>query len=638
MLLLVWLLISLSVSHGQNNDVTITPNLNHGGVGFVHLESITLSQYSWRLSLDYDLSQHTKIITSLRSNVADLWSKLSDVRIQSLNKDIMEFNSHVKDFLKFELNMLTQSITSLESQLGDIKQSIKPSHSDKRHKRAVINLGPGLSYLFGVASDDELTKLNNKVNEQSEQNNQLIHLVEHQCTVIANVSANAIHTALQLDHLSNATNHMAIILESLSAEYSQDINELARKLSVSMKISSSVRSIEAILSTARDRLSFLQQAWSDTANGKLSQFFLHPTEFLTALKEIAIHLPAGYQFLIPPEAENLYSFYEFTSVVAALLDHERIRFFLNVPISNVARKYHLFSCHSLPILRSTSPTLFSYIQPESSHLAVSYDLKSFIPLNAGDLLNCHGTAHKICDTQLQLRSHPEYTCSIAAYLGRLDLTSKLCKTIITGELNPLFINAPGSNTWLYFVPKQSRISITCPDENNNLVSSQTVINGSGTLTLKPHCEGQLGGHTLISRLVGSSAVHFNNSIKIHLPDLKNLNSVAYAEISGTEPTKLTALHALINSTFPPLAAAIQKIVDSPSGLPTSLIDQLELLSMLDQNQKASVTIWPSAFSLLSLGLCSSLLLFLGLRFYIVAKAVKRKKSQALGEAEAYPLR
>lgn len=616
----------LFVCHSLGTDIHVDPNLNHGGIGFVKLDAFTLAQHRWRLALDYDLAHHHQIVTSLRTNLKDIWDQLMDVRIQSFNPDILDFNSNIKNFLQFELQLLNRSIDSMDYQLANIQQSIRPGHPSHRQKRAVINLGPALSFLFGVASDDDLVSLNEKVEAQGHVQDKLIHIIDHQCTVITNASYTVSHTAEQLAHLTNATHHMAEILDNLGQEFNSDLSELSRKLAESMKLSSSVRLIEAVLSAARDRLTLLEQAWSQIADGKLSQFFLPPSIFLSALKDIAVRLPPGFQFLTSPEPEHLYSFYEFSTVVAAMLDDNRIRFYLSIPIVNAARKFNLFRCHSLPIQTSSNPPLYSYLQAEVSHLAVSQDLKSFITMDTSDLLNCQGTIHKICDTQLQLRSHPEYTCSIAAFLGLSDLTSKLCSVFYSSSLNPLFVNSPGTNLWLFFVPNPSRLSITCSDSSNDIKTSQKVIHGSGVLQLEPHCEAQMGGHTLTSHMLGSSSFNRSYLSDIILPRLPLIDSASITAI----PQDLQSLHSLINSTFAPLSNAVKNLIKSPSGLHVTTLDQLELLSLLNKNQEQiNKKYWPSAIAVLSLISSFAFLVFLILRFYLAYKpsaAVPRARS------------
>ena len=180
-LLLLLLLLGLAESRVR---VNITEN--HGGLAFLKVEDFRLSQNSWLLSFHYDTAPHELVIDALTASVQNLSQQLEYLRPRTNGKHMLHINTHVKDYIQFELLSFQAHIHDLQSELDEITESLLPTVHSHRYPRNVIRDGFSntLWWLFGTARDSDIEKLNERVNQQQEDLSTVSHLLDHQATFI----------------------------------------------------------------------------------------------------------------------------------------------------------------------------------------------------------------------------------------------------------------------------------------------------------------------------------------------------------------------------------------------------------------------------------------------------------------------
>lgn len=188
-----------------------------------------------------------------------------------------------------------------------------------------------------------------------------------------------------------------------------------------------------------------------------------------------------------------------------------------------------------------------------------------------------GQFRKVCRTQTALKRVPFDSCLISAFLGKKHVAADLCPIFLTSNPKSLFYNAPHSNKWLYSVPFEQPLTVTYPTATDNeaLNGQSITISGAGTLTLPPHCEAQVGGEILTSRLVGETHIQTNNNIHIFMPNLHPIwdsvlnNSThmrKYLDIVSNVQTTAAAL--------PPLLLSMKNLLNTPDGKSMSHLTEL----------------------------------------------------------------
>ena len=614
----------------QDTRVQVNNNIEHGGLAFIRIDSFSLNQQNWVISFDHSLDTYYTVLDSLKSEVSLLRAALQNVRLNSFDDNIFAMNGHIKDMITFEFDTLSNSITEIERDIGDVKLTMSPSVS--RAPRAVCDgCGSGLQWLFGLARDSDLEELNNKIDAQSKFQNELAHITESHLSILNSTIHNSKENSIQLEKIANATSHLTVKMEQLSTSFGEDLTDISRRLHIAFFVSSSVRLIEAVLQNVQLKVTELRRAWSETSNGRLSPFFLPPTVLKACLEDISKQLPDNLQFLAKPDEAHYYQFYSFSNVVTASITSNTVRLFVEIPLAHTARKFTIYKVFSIAS-KHPSGNLYSYNTPPKEYLAVSQDLQYFLDFDSADLQNCHGYELKICKTHWPLKRAPQNACLIAAFLGQNDIVTQTCPITIKATMNPFFYNAPNTNDWIFSVSERCRVTVICNNPNNEDVDKKLeFIEGTGTLSLGPHCDATVENSLLLPRIVGKSVITVNQTKSIIIPQLTpmwdSLNSSAALQAYIAIKSDLSN----IQNSVEPVYQSMDSLIKSASGISARELDVMHQMAKARQASHDSLAWSITKFAPISISSFSLALILLAIfiaRYFLVYRTRISKPNKA----------
>ena len=575
-------------SNGSTTIVTMDDTSNHGGIAFIKLHSFSLAQNYWVLCLEHSLENYYSALRTLREEIRALNSTLKITRMSTFDRNITEVNGHIKQLIGLEIEKLLLEIDQTENNLANVQITMSPvKHT--RHKRGLCDgCGAALNFLFGVAQSSDIEELNDKINDLAQTEDQLRHLTANHLTILNTTSHMASENAQNLKRLTSATQQLTDKMAQLSETIGHDLIDISRRLNNAITISSSIRLLQSVLQSLQLQINELERAWAETATGTLSSYFLPPVLLTKTVNDISQIMGRKFEFLVRPDEKHYYQFYQFSNVVATSISEHRIRLFIEFPLSNDGHSFDTFLAQGIAI-NKPGTNLYSYSLPEKRYLAVSRDLTLFLTLDSQDLEDCHGHEFKVCSTRKEIKRIPQNSCLISSFLGQSELASKICETKITSNPDPLFLNAPHSNEWIFNIPKKTRTVITCPgpDLDDSVEVDQRYLQGSGKLILGPHCQADIGGNILISRIVGTSTVAAGNSkTSILVPNLRPiwneiLNSSEATQAYVNYKIGFLDSHDYLQSTFD----SIEKVVQTSES-----ISKRQLEALYDEAALHSATV------------------------------------------------
>ena len=560
---------------------SVQPDTSQSGISFVKREEFTLSEHYWLLTVDHHFDDYTLVLDTLDKDLTALTSSAAQVRVSAHDRMTQALNGYVKDLVSFEFNHLRNQIQDTRRLLRDVKLTMTPLEASAgRTRRAAVFDGgsTALKWLFGVAKSEDLDQLSARVDKQGVVQNDMVHMIEDSMSVINATSFSAHENSRQLKRLADATAMLSDKLGNLSVSFQEDLAEVTRRMAASVAIATTARIIRDILDAARERVSHLERAWSETAAGRLSVHFLPPAALNKALLEITEQLPGKFHFPVKPNSAHLYQFYSFASVTAALASDSKLRLFIQLPLADAARHFTAWQAVSVPI-RHPQSDLFAFTIPESPLLAVSDDLQNFILIQEADLNQCKGATFKICSVNWDLKSAGHPACSIAAFLNRTD-THSVCPVHLTASMAPFFMNAPHSNKWLFSVPTPTRATVACPrgGDTTRLDTTTHGVTASGVLTLDHRCEAQIGNHVLTARAVGRTHGTHNDTGAVLMPAFRpTWPTLSNLSVVKTLTQRPSAARSDACATCDSVSSRMRVLLQNPAGLSAQTLDELHSL-------------------------------------------------------------
>lgn len=633
----VFIFIPLIVT-GQEARVQVSANLIHGGLAFVKMDHFSLEQRHWTITLDHSLDSYYSVLTALTGDIDKLQQSLDQVRLQSFDTNIFAMNGHIKDLISFELTTLTSNIHEVERELADVKLTMSPVSSARTKRTVCESCATGLQFLFGAARDADVIELNRRVDLAAGSREELYHISETHMTIINSTLHATRENSLHLQKLANATLHLTEKMEQLSTSFGEDLTDISRRLHTALSVSSSVRLIQTVLQTLQLRVAELRRAWSETATGRLSPYFLPPTILSKCLSEISRKLPDNLQFLAKPDEAHYYQFYSFANVVATAVDTNKIRLFIEIPLAHTARKFVNFKILGVTTKHPTA-NLFSFTAPSREYLAVSQDHQYFLEFDSSDLQNCHGYDLKICKTQWPLKRIPQDSCEISAFLGNHELVAKNCQVIVKSTMEPLFYNAPNTNDWVFSVPSRTRVTFMCtyPEEDSRIDTSSQFIEGTGTITLGAHCDATIGNLVLTSRLVGQTTISDANPNSILIPKLppvwESLNSSLALQAYIAANSSFNEVHNNVEH----IIHSMGTLIESSQGVPVQQLNEMFRLASAHRTALTNIQWNVTRIAPISIsGFTLTLFLFsiFIARYFIVYRAKRYKRGTSNRPNEA----
>ncbi|KAG8284479.1 hypothetical protein J6590_102142 [Homalodisca vitripennis] len=222
-------------------------------------------------------------------------------------------------------------------------------------------------------------------------------------------------------------------------------------------------------------------------NNQLSSLLVAPDELIKYLKDINSQLKTGSTLPLVVTEHTIHEYYSLIRVSAWLVDNHVLRFFLNIPLKNNDRLYNLYKV--LPVPTGTPGAeknhLYTYVQPHTDYIAVSTDEQRYIPMTRCQVNDCKGKTVKMCvgPNVVNNLASGQDTCE-SAYFRQITPPKELCDTRLSYVATSIWTEIPGTDRWIFVLPREEVMTFTCPGTNGLPEHEGTeYVQGTGLLTL-----------------------------------------------------------------------------------------------------------------------------------------------------------
>ena len=441
---------------------------------FVEKPDIVFSESSWTIITDLDFGSAEKVTNYLETKIIELNETVARLKVR---------RNHPMFELAAERIQARTKIFSRDLEYSKLRlQTFREATGSTRKTRGLIDVGgSALKWLFGVSTQADFDELNGKVQKLDHQNEQVVHILELQATVI-NESLWEIKTNTKMiSELNSQYSTLKLAMVKL-------FNTVMKSNEVNLEYFEYFTHLDSMLDTLGNVFLWLHQ-FADSfdvgldmlANGRLAPQIFPPSQLATVLKTLNRKLPLGWTV----SSEELWVTYR-ESVVSVAVINERLRLFIKIPIYDHAQQYKLYEILNLP--KSTENGTHGVIignLPE--FLAVSTDLETFIELSKDDINGCRKLQRQLCNFHTGLgRRNSRKSCAISLFLNDESRKQTQCKQKFIEWKGPGAVYL-GQNQWAFSAVGPHDVVFSCPAGANQKTPQPIRLPAIGILDVPTGC-------------------------------------------------------------------------------------------------------------------------------------------------------
>ncbi|KAF6197291.1 hypothetical protein GE061_020353 [Apolygus lucorum] len=526
--------------------VLVTGSRPHQGVVFERVGAAILTDSSWRLVAHYNLTVLQELATQLQAVVPILTQEVTNSNFFKVGNVDPRADTRV---LGTRVEAFTRELESLQHSLGH------PTNQGNRHTRSLIPIiGNLYSYLFGVATEDEVLDLQEQMDTITEGGTG--HHAELQLSVIGSMEEQIANNTKALHSIISALNGSQQMVREELQHFSTELQQLWEFLAWT----ESRRRVETELAGAQHQLTLLHQGTEAAARRQLSPSVLDYKVLRAALLQVQTILhKSGRTLPFSPDDEYLYVYYQHVQVEAAVSNDDLI-FVVTIPIVEEASEFMLYRVHSLPVFDSTVQQWLQWARL-APYLGIGKKGLDFMVLEEVQYGRCMSTQPIICPETLPLFSSSTPSCELGLYWGGHEHCERV---VLPPQRAPVFKRA--GNNWLFSTDLPAQAAIQC---NSSVANPQTLVTISGTGLLEGYgdCEVQCNGVRMLGKVVGETQISLLQ-VDTHQPLISAFQSPNISLTTAAEKAFLTtnneALDKLVaalpdNSVGMSLQAAIHTL-------------------------------------------------------------------------------
>jgi hypothetical protein len=188
--------------------------------------------------------------------------------------------------------------------------------SGEKTKRGILDIGgTALKWLFGVSTQSDLMERNTEMEKKGIQQQQIVHLLDKQATIV-NQTQQIAHSSLLLIQQLQKRSELLQTKIDYALDYIQQ-GELIhiQQMEYFAELDSTFASLDYVFPWFQQQLEAWEIGLATLANGQLSPQIISPTELQTILLELNKQLPLGWKVL----ANDLRVLYREATVTVAMI-------------------------------------------------------------------------------------------------------------------------------------------------------------------------------------------------------------------------------------------------------------------------------------------------------------------------------
>ena len=396
---------------------------------------------------------------------------LTDLILQNLK--VVKQKYLYTDILKEDIQELSEKSNSLQFLMDDyLKQFLKNdiNNKPKRNRRGAINFIGSIAHsLFGVATDDQINTLNDKLHNLdslTEKERRLLNIHSQ----ILNVT---LHDLLKVQQSVNKLQIFTIVTKDIIRKLEDKLLETEHHL----MLLQTLMHVHLALNTISVNHVNLKIGIQELMEGTVSSHIITNEKLMSLLHDVSINTN---ELLFPLRPEFLRLHRTAIKVVYERDTINQLTFYFLIPLKNdIHETFHVFHMTSLPYKVNDTNSFISHV-PSHKYFVISQTRRTYFMTNDFPLCSQYN-ALLICPPNSPLYSTTVDSCELSLFLQRYTAT-KLCKKYVLHKYPPIFIK--DINGWSYSTSEPIHITSSCP---NSSISRYTIEN-IGTLKTGQHCK------------------------------------------------------------------------------------------------------------------------------------------------------
>ena len=465
---------------------TIAENRIYHSAYFRHENTVHITQKSWVITFDLDVSQHYDWLDGLDNTYNQLVAEYNGMQSFGVHENIQNHST---------VAVYEKLITQQHSEFEDIRSrllesrsyldSITPLYRDvpkHRHKRSLLPfVGDILSTLFGTASKKDLNHVSEYLEALGQSDSQIRHIVEQSLTVLNYTSLHVVANRRKINELIDMSETMQAIFTTETKELLDTFRHFTlRYLQVQEQLGILRR---AVIEFTRE-LDSLRDKLSEALQGKVTPHLLPPERLSNIVHDIQDHLEANIRLPFP-HFEALEQFYRVLQC-SVLPAQTGFLLLTHIPLQDTISSFDIYAVQTLPIPYRDSQIISKY-QIENKYFAISMDHTKIAFLEEFQIRMCNHEEMQFCPIQSPIYTTAalENNCVVSLFLQR-DNVAQVCKAIVsTSDIPSPAAAKLDSGHWAVTTNIPVVITKLCPESRPERI---TVEPPMGILTLDKGCQ------------------------------------------------------------------------------------------------------------------------------------------------------
>ena len=436
----------------------------HENAIFHKVNEITTTRARWLVTFVQDLSPFKYFVAHVSADIDNV-ANITDAIID-------HYDGPKQDSFHNTLLNLKEEISYLDKTLEGIIQSYTSYKLlGSRTRRSVIPvIGRIMSFMFGTISESELDDVKRGINELSQNQQDIIHILDEQMTIL-NVSR--VQIAQNRDAIIDLVKCMNLFdarLRKLTEAVQQWFEHIEMFVNIYSQMDLILSGIKDAIQRAVFYLENLRLELNMLSLDHLSPSTITPQALKLLLTQIKTRLPSSLKLPEDPET-NIWYFYR-TLTCTTVLDGDKILVLISIPLLDYNGEFDVFKAFSVPaplhdLSKSSGlPDMVAKYSIEYPGLLIDKDRRQYALLTADEMQTCGNTAIKYCSPKnavLPVNLHN--LCILALFFKDNNKVDKYCQKIV--EPNAILPAATyiASGHWLVTAKAPLEFSIVCLASN-----------------------------------------------------------------------------------------------------------------------------------------------------------------------------
>lgn len=475
------------------------------GLYFEEIAEIRFYHEEWRLATYINLTCYEEEYSNLQqmvSSVEQLCHHLSTDNSSIHHSDIFNVTKDCGPITE-EINVIMTEIEEFNSRWFYNKKKI-----GSREKRGLLNIiGEVSKALFGTLSESDAEEYLKEFENLKKSGALRDQILKKQTSIIQS-SVNLIQATTE--QLEEKNRQLKSQLDSIEYHIEQISKQsLYHGIAAKFKLQDMISFVTLLIISFQTKQKQFLQAIAIGEKGANNPILIPPQSFMEELSTIRTAIFArDLDLPLEVNRDSITTFYQLATPQVRIVNNQLIISF-SIPLVTTI-DYNIYKITSVP--SRIQDNFFNFIVPSHEFVAVDKYKNHYVSMTHDEMDNCHhiGGNKLVCkQTSPIMTSHNTAFCEIKLLKNENSLSN--CDVRISNLTKEIWIKLRQSNTWIYTLPIEETVHISCGKE----VFNQKVI-GTGILSISPGCEIKTE-HILIKGFRTSETIIYKNII----PSVKN---------------------------------------------------------------------------------------------------------------------